>query len=111
MDVPRVKVWLSRSEVRDEGRSGVDGREGGLERVTDVDGFDVEYSITKNTQKLGIEGVSENDKMRSSYLTRVRVRGVSQTRARTSHELIQYRAERSSKFANLGSLYACHDNS
>lgn len=38
-DAPGVKVWLSRREVREEGRSGVEGREGGLfwERVAEVE--------------------------------------------------------------------------
>lgn len=39
LDAPGVKVWLSRREVREEGRSGVEGRDGGLERVADVERF------------------------------------------------------------------------
>ena len=36
--LPGVKVWLSRRDVREEGRRGVEGREGGL-RVAEVDRF------------------------------------------------------------------------
>ncbi len=32
-----VKVWLSRSEVRELGLRGVEGREGALVRVTEVE--------------------------------------------------------------------------
>lgn len=32
-----VKVWLSRREVRELGRRGVDGREGGLVRLAEVE--------------------------------------------------------------------------
>ena len=35
-DAPGVNVWLSRRDVRDDGRRGVEGREGGL-RACDVD--------------------------------------------------------------------------
>ncbi len=36
-----VKDWELRREVRDEGRRGVEGRDGGLLRVADVERFDV----------------------------------------------------------------------
>lgn len=35
-----VKDWELRREVREEGRRGVDGREGGLLRVADVERLD-----------------------------------------------------------------------
>lgn len=41
-DALGVKDCELRREVRDEGRSGVEGREGGLLRVADVDRFDVD---------------------------------------------------------------------
>lgn len=58
VEVPGVNVWLPRREVRDEGRSGVDGREGGLERVTDVDRLEAEYSISMRGLKIGNQELS-----------------------------------------------------
>lgn len=37
VDWPGVKVWLSRREVWEEGRSGVEGREGGWAREAEVE--------------------------------------------------------------------------
>lgn len=40
-----VKVWLSRSDVRELGRRGVDGRDGGFMREAEVERFGLETSI------------------------------------------------------------------
>ena len=48
--VPGVKVWLSRREVRELGRSGVDGREGGF-RVADVERLGAEGSIVAKVER------------------------------------------------------------
>lgn len=42
-----VKVWLSRRDVRELGRRGVDGREGGLLRDADVDRFGLAMSMVE----------------------------------------------------------------
>ena len=46
-EVPALGVndWLSRREVRELGRSGVDGRDGGLVRVAEVERLGCEISI------------------------------------------------------------------
>ena len=51
-----VNVWLSRNEVREVGRRGVEGREGGLIRDAEVERFVVDWSIEQNnTEQEGYE--------------------------------------------------------
>lgn len=44
-----VNVWLSRRDVRELGRSGVEGREGGLVRDADDEGLGLEDSISDDS--------------------------------------------------------------
>ena len=56
-----VNVWLSRSEVRELGRRGVEGREGGFTRVAEVERFLFMLSITQITKRVQWEYINDRD--------------------------------------------------